>query len=109
MPNTKNTAVIDALTENSLKTRFEDIDQATIDNTKRRILDMIGCGIGGARGTGNPELAGLVKDWGGRKEATILGYGYKGPVRSRGYGKLHFRTHLRPWTLDQYYRRQAVP
>jgi hypothetical protein len=82
MPNTQNTSVIDALTENSLKTRFEDIDQATIDNTRRRILDMIGCGIGGARGTGNPELAEVVNNWGGKKEATILGYGYKAPVHN---------------------------
>jgi hypothetical protein len=36
---------------------------------------MIGCGIGGARGTGNPELAELVKA-GAVKEATIR-YGYR--------------------------------
>jgi len=73
-------AVTEALIANVLNTRFEDIEQEVVDNTKRRILDMIGDAIGGATCPGNPELAELVKDWGGKKEATILGFGGKGPA-----------------------------
>ena len=73
-------AVTEALIANILNTRFEDIEQEVVDNTKKRILDMVGDAIGGAMCPGNPELAEMVKDWGGKKEATILGLGGKGPV-----------------------------
>jgi 2-methylcitrate dehydratase PrpD len=70
--------IIDALAENVLKTRFEDIDPDTVENTKKRILDVIGCAIGGSKASGNDGLVELVKSWGGNKEATILGYGLQG-------------------------------
>ncbi len=74
--------VANALINNVLKTRYEDIEEETIDNTKKRILDMIGCIIGGTKCDGNPELAKITRNWGGKKESTILGYGYKGPSHS---------------------------
>lgn len=80
MSNVNGGAVTEALIANILNTRFEDIDTEVVDNTKRRILDMIGDIVGGTRCDGNPELAELVEDWGGKKEATILGFGNKGPV-----------------------------
>jgi 2-methylcitrate dehydratase PrpD len=80
MANKEEKLIIDRLSENILNTRFEDIDQGTVDNTKRRILDMIGCAIGGARGDGNSELVALARDWGGKKEATVLAYGVKAPA-----------------------------
>src|SRR4030042_1351952 len=73
-------AVLEALTANILNTRFEDIDQATIANTKYRILDMIGCAIGGASIPDIVALVGLFREWGGKKEATVLGHGVKAPV-----------------------------
>ncbi len=74
--------VTEALIANVLNTRFEDIEDEVIDNTKRRILDTIGCAIGGARAPGNAELIELVKSWGGRPDATILASGVKGPVHN---------------------------
>ncbi|MFC1920368.1 MmgE/PrpD family protein [Chloroflexota bacterium] len=73
-------AVSEALIANVLNTRFEDIEQEVIDNSKRRIIDMIGNAIGGTRCDGNPEIAELFTNWGGKKESTILGFGGKGPV-----------------------------
>ncbi len=73
-------AVTEALIANVLNTRFEDIEAEVVDNTKRRILDMIGDIIGGAMCPGNPKLAELVGGWGGKKEATILGFGGMGPA-----------------------------
>ncbi len=80
MANIEANAIIDSLSENILGTRFENIDRDTIDNTRRRILDMIGCIIGGANTTDNTALAGLIQEWGGKKEASILGFGIRGPA-----------------------------
>jgi 2-methylcitrate dehydratase PrpD len=73
-------AVLEAFTANVLNTRFEDIDQATIANEKYLILDMIGCAIGGAILPDMVAMVKMVEDWGGKKEATILGHGIKAPV-----------------------------
>ena len=66
--------VTDALIHNILETKFENIPQETVDNTKRRILDMIGCIIGGAKCDGSERLADIIGNWGGKEEASILGY-----------------------------------
>ena len=42
---TNDLEVTEALINNILNTRFEDIEQEVVDNTKRRILDMIGNAI----------------------------------------------------------------
>jgi 2-methylcitrate dehydratase PrpD len=73
-------AVLEAFTANVLTTRFEDVDQATIANEKYLILDMIGCAIGGATLPDMIAMVKMIEDWGGKKEATILGHGIKGPV-----------------------------
>lgn len=78
--NLEGTAVTEALIANILNTRFEDISHEVIENTRWRILDMIGDALAGARGDGNSGLAELAKSWGGKKEATVLGYGYQGPI-----------------------------
>jgi len=70
---------IAALSRNVLNTRFEDLDPAVVDNTKRRILDMLGCIIGGSQAPGNAVLAEMVRNGGGKGSSTLLGYGYKGP------------------------------
>ncbi len=73
--------VLEAISANILNTRFEDIDRETVDNTKTRILDTIGCAIGGAVLPDIVSLVKLVEDWGGRPEATIIGHGVKAPVQ----------------------------
>jgi 2-methylcitrate dehydratase len=73
-------AVLEAITANVLNTRFEDIDQAVVDNTKYRLWDMIGCAIGGATLPDMVATVKMIEDWGGKKEATILGHGIKAPV-----------------------------
>ncbi len=78
--NFKGPEAIESLTRNVLNTRYENLDPAVVDNTKRRILDMIGCGIGGSNAPGNAVLAEMVGEWGGKGNATLLGYGHKAPV-----------------------------
>ena len=71
---------IENLAANTLETRFEDIDKATVESTKYRIIDTLGCLIGGSADTGNLELAGLLRDEGGKEEATVLIHGGKIPA-----------------------------
>jgi len=75
-----NKTPIDELIVNVLETRFENFDQATVEHAKNRMIDVIGCLIGGANGPGNLPLIELIKDWGGKEEATILIHGGKAPV-----------------------------
>jgi len=80
MCNTAKSTPIEELSANILETRFENFDQATLDNAKSRIIDVVGCLIGGANAVGNSALIELVKEWGGKEEATILIYGGKVPA-----------------------------
>ncbi len=73
-------SIADALVANILNAQFVSIEREVVDNTKRRILDMIGNAIAGAGGDGSPGLAEVVTGWGGKEEATMMGYGHKGPV-----------------------------
>jgi len=75
-------AITRALADNVLSTRFEDLSAATVANAKDRILDIVGCAIGGARAPGNAGLIELVKQWGGKPEATVLGHGLKAPAHT---------------------------
>ena len=72
--------VIEALAANALNTRFEDLGQATVDHAKNRIIDVLGCAIGGANAVGNAALLELVRDWGGKEEASILVWGGRVPA-----------------------------
>lgn len=72
-----NTTAIEKMVDNALETRFESFDKVTLESTKYRIIDVLGCVIGGSGDTGNPELAKLLKENGGKGEATILVHGGK--------------------------------
>jgi 2-methylcitrate dehydratase PrpD len=71
---------LERMLENALETRFENFDKDTLETTKYRVIDTLGCLIGGATDTGNPELVKLIKENGGKKEATILVHGGKVPT-----------------------------
>lgn len=73
----KGVSAIEELIENVLETRFEDFDGVTIEQAKARIIDVIGCLIAGVKAPGNTALVELVRDWGGKEEATILVHGVK--------------------------------
>src|SRR4030042_786757 len=79
MNKAENTTAIEQMVDNALETRFESFEKTTLKNTKSRIIDTGGCLIGGSGDTGNPELAALLKENGGKGEATILVHGGRGP------------------------------
>jgi 2-methylcitrate dehydratase PrpD len=80
MTNKSESTPIEKLVANVLETRFEDICQDDLEHAKIRIIDVLGCLIGGACDSGNKSLVDLVKEWGGKKESTILIYGGKVPA-----------------------------
>jgi 2-methylcitrate dehydratase PrpD len=71
---------LELMLENALVARFEDFDKDTLETTKYRIIDTLGCLIGGATDAGNPELVKLIKETGGKEEATVLIYGGRVPA-----------------------------
>ena len=73
----QNMDITSELCRNVADTRFEDIDEATVINAKNRIIDVLGCVAAGAYAECNKELIGLIKDWGGKAEASILIHGGK--------------------------------
>lgn len=62
--------------------RFENFDRELVEWAKNRVIDIVGCMIGGANAPGCSMLIDLVKEWGGRKEATILVHGVKAPAHN---------------------------
>jgi 2-methylcitrate dehydratase PrpD len=61
---------------------FNQFDNPTVEQAKRRILDVIGCIIGGANAPGCSLVVDLVREWGGREEATIAVHGVKAPAHN---------------------------
>jgi len=79
MSNETSTA-LDKIIANVLETRFSNFDAFTLQNARERIMDTMGCLIGGAADPSNPELVKLIMEEGGKPEATILMYGGKVPA-----------------------------
>lgn len=73
-------SALDEIIENVLEVKFDDIDEETLRNAKDRIIDTVGCLIGGAGDPSNPEFVSLITGYGGKPEATILMYGGKVPA-----------------------------
>jgi 2-methylcitrate dehydratase PrpD len=71
---------IEALSNNVINTRFETFDTTLIESIKSRIIDVIGCAIGGANAPANLSLVKLIKKWGGEPESSIWVHGGKAPA-----------------------------
>lgn len=76
------TIIIEELVDNILDTRYETFSVEVVDNAKKRVIDVIGCLIGGANAPGCSMVVDLVKEWGGKEEATILVHGGKVPAHN---------------------------
>jgi 2-methylcitrate dehydratase PrpD len=75
-------SIIAELAKNVLETPFEAFDASTLERARDRIIDVVGCIIGGANATGCSMLIDLVREWGGKKETTILVHGGKVPAHN---------------------------
>ncbi len=68
------------LIHNMLDVKFEDFDAVTLRHAKNQIIDLASVMVSGSGGPGNSALLDLVRQWGGKSEATILGSGDKVPL-----------------------------
>ena len=73
---------IHAIVRNVVDTRYEDLSQKAVDATKTFILDSLGVAIAGSLAPGVSETLGVLCDWGGKKESTVLVTGEMLPVPS---------------------------
>ncbi|MBI2909041.1 MAG: MmgE/PrpD family protein [Chloroflexi bacterium] len=71
-----------AFAKNAVKTRYEDIPPKALRAARADVLDTLGTALVGSTASGGREIVALVKEWGGRKEATIIGSGGKVPAVS---------------------------
>jgi 2-methylcitrate dehydratase PrpD len=86
--------ITEAIVDNVVETRFESLDAASVQNTKLRILDAVGCAIAGANAAGCNMLLDLVKRWSGPPESTVLVHGWKGPsLNAAMVNSLMIRSH----------------
>ncbi len=58
-------------------TTFEDLSQEVVHQTKRLILDTIGCALGGYYAEGSKMVRRLARSWGGDPQSSVLGGGWK--------------------------------
>lgn len=77
----KGVKAIDAICASIVNARYESFNQAILWNAKLRILDVLGCAVLGSTAAGNDAFVDLVRQWGGKTEATVLAYGGKVPVQ----------------------------
>jgi 2-methylcitrate dehydratase PrpD len=71
--------ITEQLLGNILETRLENVSPEVVKRGKETIIDTIGCTLTGVTTFGVPMIVDMVKEWGGREESTILGYGVKAP------------------------------
>jgi aconitate decarboxylase len=73
--------LIDQLVRHALDTPFESFDRSTVEAARMRLIDAIGCTIGGAKAPGNPAMLDLIRSWGGAGQATVLAHGDAVPLQ----------------------------
>jgi len=68
------------LTEYLTDLSFEGLPEQVVNSTKKVILDTVASAIAGSSASGIETLAGLVREWGGRPESSIIILGDKVPA-----------------------------
>jgi 2-methylcitrate dehydratase PrpD len=72
--------------EHIANTGYENLSKESIEYAKNVILDTLGATVaGGPLVEGPTKIVDMVKDWGGKKESTIIGYGGKVPCVMAAY------------------------
>jgi 2-methylcitrate dehydratase PrpD len=81
-------SVMDLVTRHLVETEYDNLPQGVVDITKKQILDTLAANIGGSTCSISDEivkLVGLVKDWGGKEESTIIAFGGKVPAPNAAF------------------------
>ena len=61
-----------AMAAHVARARFADLSAATVEATKRDLLDTLGCALGGSAAPGIDTLIRLYRGWGGNAQAPLL-------------------------------------
>jgi 2-methylcitrate dehydratase PrpD len=75
--------IIVTLAKNVIETKYDTLPREAVETTKQRILDTLGVLVAGAQDC--KREIGLVKEWGGKEESSILVYGGKVPAPNAGW------------------------
>jgi 2-methylcitrate dehydratase PrpD len=65
--------------------KFEDLPEEAIHVAKKEVLDTLANMLGGSHDKGVKVLHDLVRDWRGREESTIIGYGTRVPAADAAF------------------------
>ena len=68
------------MARNIVETDFDAFETTVVERARNRVIDVVGCAIGGVNASGCGMLLELMREWGGKKESTVLGLGGKLPV-----------------------------
>lgn len=60
--------------------KYKDLPDAVVAAAKKEVLDSLATALGGSSKAGIGELVATVKEWGGRKQSTIIAYRTKCPA-----------------------------
>jgi 2-methylcitrate dehydratase PrpD len=74
--------IISKLVNNILDVTYDKFTDSTLSHAKNRIIDVMGCVVGGINAPGSREVSDLVKEWGGKEESTVLVHGFKAPAHN---------------------------
>ncbi|MFC1908403.1 MmgE/PrpD family protein [Chloroflexota bacterium] len=72
-------SAISMFTKNIVEVNYNTLPTDVVAATKKQILDTLGVAVAGSMSENIRQVVDLVKDWGGKEESTILGYGGKVP------------------------------
>jgi 2-methylcitrate dehydratase PrpD len=67
------------MTKNIVDTTYDKLPSNVIEPTKKQILDTVGVAIAGGHSSHIRPVLDLVREWGGKEESSLLGYGGKVP------------------------------
>jgi 2-methylcitrate dehydratase PrpD len=62
------------LARNTVNVTYNDLPPVAVDMTKKDILDVLGTAVAGSAAPAAEEIAGLIKEWGGKQESTVIGF-----------------------------------
>jgi 2-methylcitrate dehydratase PrpD len=62
--------------------KYEDLPAAAVEAAKKEVLDSLATALGGSTKAGVAELVDIVKEWGGKKQSTVIAYSIKCPAPS---------------------------
>jgi len=99
--------VTERLLKHITSVNYEDLPPEVVVAGKRSVMDTLGVLLAGASRPGAKEIAGLVKEWGGKAESTVLVYGGMVPAheavlanstmaRALDFDDLHMRAGVHP-------------